>query len=166
MSRTFEDFNNNHGQNIPLWLQGDVALLYAGIMRNPDFPMTPQPGLVNRDTIISLIFPTAFSGETPRARIVHCSRDTQAALERGGVMLDAFGINGAIVREDLCHILLPTFIQNYRHDDGFFNVWMPDRNRHGRYVLRAVVDLRSRAELTAFVGNHFPTESNDPHDEL
>ncbi|EAQ85324.1 predicted protein [Chaetomium globosum CBS 148.51] len=58
VARTIEDFSNIEGQNVPLWLSGSTAFLYAGFITSDCINMTPQPGLNRPDTAISIILPS------------------------------------------------------------------------------------------------------------
>lgn len=58
MARTIEDYNNIDGRNVPLWLSGSTALLYAGFITSECIQMTAQDGLNRPNTAISIILPS------------------------------------------------------------------------------------------------------------
>jgi hypothetical protein len=58
VARTIEDFSNIDGRNVPLWLSGSTAFLYAGFITSDCIPMTPQDGLNRPNTAISIILPS------------------------------------------------------------------------------------------------------------
>jgi hypothetical protein len=57
VARTIEDFSNIEGRNVPLWLSGSTAFLYAGFITSDCIIMNPQFGLNRPNTAISIILP-------------------------------------------------------------------------------------------------------------
>ncbi|KAH7336099.1 hypothetical protein BKA65DRAFT_27886 [Rhexocercosporidium sp. MPI-PUGE-AT-0058] len=58
---TVRDMNDIANGNSPLWLSGNSALLYAGIYRCRDIPMTPQYGLDSDAAVLSIILPSGLA---------------------------------------------------------------------------------------------------------
>ncbi|KAF9468810.1 hypothetical protein BDZ94DRAFT_1303975 [Collybia nuda] len=92
---TINDYDNINKRNIPLWLNGDYALRYAGIdKRLKDVErMVPQAGLSANGSLVTIILPTAFASGVRRIEASAACREAQV---RAGSSVAAFGLNGTV----------------------------------------------------------------------
>lgn len=58
VTTTIKDMSNSNNKNDPLWLQGTFSLLYAGVYVDQSRPITPQSGLNEDETVLSVILPS------------------------------------------------------------------------------------------------------------
>ncbi|OBZ69719.1 hypothetical protein A0H81_10079 [Grifola frondosa] len=140
VNTTISDYNNDRGQNVALWLDGDYALRYAGIDRRLRGVerMVPQPNLA-----------------TPNAHVTP-SAECQSSMEAGGATVAAYGLNGRVEEGEIYGIMVPAIQDATANHNGFIELWYPDPNNpNGPPQLRAVLDLFSRSDLRRFLGTRF-----------
>jgi hypothetical protein len=154
VDRTIEDYNNARRNNIPLWLDGDYAMRYAGIdrrLRNVE-GMTPQPNLSTANSHVAIILPTAFTQRGVQR--VHPSPECQQRMQADGTTVSAYGLNGQITPVDIMGATISAINATMINRDGFLEHWyFTDAN--GPFTLCAVIDLLSRSNLSQFIGKRF-----------
>ena len=121
--------------------------------------MVPQPNLAHPTSVVSVILPQAFVN---RVRRVQPSPETQQSSSRGGAVVAAFGLNGTVDGDDMCYMEAFALQNNIAHNEGFYEVW--EYNPHGDPIFRAVLDLRSRSDLSAHINRRFSRSWNERWD--
>ena len=154
---TLQDFDNVHRNNLALWLDGETALFYAGMRRLDAFPMTPQPGLNSRNSLVTLIPPPHFNNDGltrvyPSPDAVRASGSRINPFGIDGVARSMFGLTGAAIYDALA-------TGQRQESDGFiaFAHEPGDGFDEGNRRIAFIVDVRSRA-LEGLVGRviNFP----------
>ena len=156
---TVSDYYNIEGRNIPLWLNGDYALRYAGIDNSfTHEAMWAQPRLNEDAALVTIILPTAFHlGGLER---IQPSFEKLRQLAQGGTVVHAYGLNGPVRTGEIFGLTVGAIKEAMQNNEScvlFANPFSPDplyqTNDPNNKVPYCVLDLRSRWNLERYVGD-------------
>jgi hypothetical protein len=128
VNSTINDFGNAQGKNIKLFLQGGYGLGYAGLL---DCGTPPQQGLLDPDSVLSIISPDARTRGAIKP--VYPSAIQSASRNNPSVV----GLEGTITPDDWIHVTLGEFALAAQRDSRALSVTTAATGR------RVVIDLSS-----------------------